>query len=321
MKRESIELEPAGCCGKLPALLPDFFATDETVKPRTWRHVCITLLGIAVCGYIVFTTLVKDWVDEPYITNVELASTMGNAYNIDVRCTATLGCHVEHLYDDAACSGAVTAASMATLAGRKAERKLNLGDSASFQLCASPLYADGLLVTIPLGVESLFSPVEVRSGDTFVGLPHAPLVATADRATSKPTVVGVTLTNSTDSNGNSTAFWSFASQAASSGSRCAKIGASGSATADTGVVGVGGTGAVETAIGSACYQLRISSTATKITNDPAFSWNDLLEAWGGAYAFVFGIAAMAIFGVEKVGAVCCRSSKGEHDMSSGAMSA
>ena len=311
MKRESIELEPAGCCGKLPALLPDFFATDETVKPRTWRHVCITLLGIAVCGYIVFTTLVKDWVDEPYITNVELASTMGNAYNIDVRCTATLGCHVEHLYDDAACSGAVTAAAMATLAK---------GQSASFQLCASPLYADGLLVTIPLGVESLFSPVEVRSGDTFVGLPPAPLIA-AVSATSNPTVVGVTLTNSTDSNGNSTAFWSFASQAASSGSRCAKIGASGSATADTGVVGVGGTGAVETAIGSACYQLRISSTATKITNDPAFSWNDLLEAWGGAYAFVFGIAAMAIFGVEKVGAVCCRSSKGEHDMSSGAMSA
>lgn len=316
VKEQSIRMvkrnQDAGCCGKPPALLPDFFATSEIVKPRSWPHVCITLLGIAACGYIVFTTLVKDWIDEPYITNVELASTMGNAYNIDVRCTATLGCHVEHLYDDAACSGAVTAAAMATLAK---------GQSASFQLCASPLYADGLLVTIPLGVESLFSPVEVRSGDTFVGLPHAPLVATADRATSKPTVVGVTLTNSTDSNGNSTAFWSFASQAASSGSRCAKIGASGSATADTGVVGVGGTGAVETAIGSACYQLRISSTATKITNDPAFSWNDLLEAWGGAYAFVFGIAAMAIFGVEKVGAVCCRSSKGEHDMSSGAMSA
>ena len=311
MKRdeENVGLEPDGWCGTPPRCMPDIFHNEP--EPRTWTHVCITLVGIAACTYMVGATAL-DWIDEPYITNVELASTMGNAYNIDVRCTATLGCHVEHLYDDAACSGAVTAAAMATLA---------TGQSASFQLCASPLYADGLLVTIPLGVESLFSPVEVRSGDTFVGLPHAPLVATADRATSKPTVVGVTLTNSTDSNGNSTAFWSFASQAASSGSRCAKIGASGSATADTGVVGVGGTGAVETAIGSACYQLRISSTATKITNDPAFSWNDLLEAWGGAYAFVFGIAAMAIFGVEKVGAVCCRSSKGEHDMSSGAMSA
>ena len=296
MKRESIELEPAGCCGKLPALLPDFFATDETVKPRTWRHVCITLLGIAVCGYIVFTTLVKDWVDEPYITNVELASTMGNAYNIDVRCTATLGCHVEHLYDDAACSGAVTAASMATLAGRKAERKLNLGDSASFQLCASPLYADGLLVTIPLGAESLFSPVEVRSGDTFVGLPPAPLIA-AVSATSNPTVVGVTLTNSVDINGNSTAFWSFAPQAASSGSRCASIGFDGDGVADA-----------YDGISAACYQLRISSTTTMITNESAFSWNNLLEAWGGAYAFVFGLAAMVIFGVEKVGAVCSRSS-------------
>ena len=291
VKEQSIRMmkrnQDAGCCGKPPALLPDFFATSEIVKPRSWPHVCITLLGIAACGYIVFTTLVKDWVDEPYITNVELASTMGNAYNIDVRCTATLGCHVEHLYDDAACSGAVTAAAMATLA---------TGQSASFQLCASPLYADGLLVTIPLGAESLFSPVEVRSGDTFVGLPPAPLIA-AVSATSNPTVVGVTLTNSIDINGNSTAFWSFAPQAASSGSRCASIGFDGDGVADA-----------YDGISAACYQLRISSTTMTITNESAFSWNNLLEAWGGAYAFVFGLAAMVIFGVEKVGAVCSRSS-------------
>ena len=281
MKRdeENIDLEPDGWCGTPPRCMPDIFHNEP--EPRTWTHVCITLVGIAACTYMVGATAL-DWIDEPYITNVELASTLGNAYPIKVRCASTYGCRVEA----SSCSEYVTEASIANLAD---------GDSASFELCASPDYADGLLVTIPLavGAESLFSPIEVLSGDNFVGLPPAPL--TDVTGNSYPTHIGVTVTESIDIDGNTAEFWSFRTDyAASKDSRCKDAYDAYVAYVDPLVVGTD----------AACYQLRFSSTETIITNKRAFTGVALLEAWGGAYGFIFGLVAMALLAVEKAGWFC-----------------
>ena len=88
-----------------PSFLPDWFASEPS--PRSWRGTIITLIGIAGCGYMLATT-VLDWVAQPVVTNVELASIAGQAFDITIRCNSPIACHIEHLYDDTACGGAIT---------------------------------------------------------------------------------------------------------------------------------------------------------------------------------------------------------------------
>ena len=140
------------------------------------------------------------------------------------------------------------------------------------------LYADGLLMAVPLGAVALSAAVDVKSGNTFVGLPPAPLLLTPS-----PTAIGLSLSTSVDVNGNSTAYWGFTQQAASEGARCAQppgasVGGS-PAGALTSTLGTPGS------IGSLCYVLRLESTATEIT--PRIHVDEPFNEWGGAYGFVF----------------------------------
>ena len=272
-----------------PSFLPDWYASEP--NPRSWRGTIITLIGIAGCGYMLATT-VLDWVAQPVVTNVELTSIAGEAFDITIRCNSPLGCHVEHLYDDTTCGGAITAQAAFTL---------QEGEEAQGQVCASPLYADGLLVAVPLGAVALSAAVDVRSGNTFVGLPPAPLLTNV--LTPSPTAIGVSLSTSVDVNGNSTAYWGFTQQAASEGARCAQppgasVGGS-PAGALTSTLGTPGS------IGSLCYVLRLENTATEITQHRSFTLMNLFNEWGGAYGFVFGAIGLLLFWVEQVEALLC----------------
>mmetsp|Transcript_56724 Transcript_56724/g.162775 ORF Transcript_56724/g.162775 Transcript_56724/m.162775 type:complete len:296 (+) Transcript_56724:102-989(+) len=282
-------------CSEPPAFLPDFFASEPA--PRTWPNVAITLIGVTFCGYMLANSVV-EWIDEPVTTSVELSSIAGQAFDITIVCRSALGCHVEHQYNDVACARAVTATATATL---------RQGQQLVAKLCASPLYADGLLIGVPLGAVALSAAVEVMSGGALVGLPPATLLASVS-PTSNPTAVGVALTTSTKIDGTSTPHWSFSQQLASSDSRCAALAGGGSTGGILG--GIGGAGGT---LGSLCYQLRIGNTATTITEVRAFTLFALSEAWGGAYGFVFGLIGMLIFALEEVASLCCGSPKVTRD--------
>mmetsp|Transcript_115535 Transcript_115535/g.367352 ORF Transcript_115535/g.367352 Transcript_115535/m.367352 type:complete len:313 (-) Transcript_115535:270-1208(-) len=274
-------------CSEPPAFLPDFFASEPA--PRTWPNVAITLVGVAFCGYMLANSVI-EWIADPVTTSVELSSIAGQAFDITIVCRSALGCHVEHQYNDVACARAVTATATSTL---------RQGQQLVAKLCASPLYADGLLIGVPLGAVALSAAVEVMSGGALVGLPPATLLASVS-STSNPTAVGVALTTSTKIDGTSTPHWSFTQQVASCDSRCA-------APTGGGSIGgiISGIGVASDTLGSLCYQLRIGNTATTITQVRAFTWVALFEAWGGAYGFVFGLIGMFIFWLEQLTSLCC----------------
>jgi len=268
--------------GEPPAFLPDFFASEPS--PRSWPNVGITVLGLLFCVYLLVQAAI-EWIAEPIISEVEVASIAGDAYELTLVCKNQLGCIVEHLYADAACSESVAAASSSAAA----VVALADGEELTGFMCHSPLWSDGLLITAPLGIVALQSPVEVLSGGTFVGLPPATLLSNLN---SPPTAVGISLTTLTYINGTDKSLLGMASQLASSDSRCAQPS--------------GGLGSLPTSIGSLCYQLRLEATATEITNVRAFTWLTLLDTWGGAYGFVFGLIGMGLFWLEQVSAsICC----------------
>ena len=85
MKRdeENVGLEPDGWCGTPPRCMPDIFHNEP--EPRTWTHVCITLVGIAAYTYMVGVTPGPYIDDEheiiPYErTWVEVFQAWGGAY-------------------------------------------------------------------------------------------------------------------------------------------------------------------------------------------------------------------------------------------------
>ena len=396
-------------CPPPPELLPDFFASGDPT-PRTWINVFITLLGLAGCGYLLYGTIAV-WLEEPVVTNVDLVSSAGTAYTLTLLCKNTLGCVIEHRYNDTSCAEAISAHEATALAD---------GELLHAQICASALWADGLYVRAPLDSVALASPIEILSGRSYIGLPPAPLLTSL--ATSAPSAIAVGLMVSTDLGGTSEAHWTLTPSSSSSEARCARVSspalsaasglASGrrlidlpllggdanatmpntpppvsppavpadgpqnppplpgvppppsppppspspppsfsplpppslppspplsvsaavnvslgaqatvGASAANGTAGANASAGVQldvsagagtdgdasgatdlldpSAIGALCYQLRLQPTVTEISHERAMTWLSMLDAWGGAYGFVFGLIGMGLFWLEQV---------------------
>eukprot|EP00316_Scyphosphaera_apsteinii_P009394 CAMPEP_0119328502 /NCGR_PEP_ID=MMETSP1333-20130426/73503_1 /TAXON_ID=418940 /ORGANISM="Scyphosphaera apsteinii, Strain RCC1455" /LENGTH=234 /DNA_ID=CAMNT_0007337375 /DNA_START=29 /DNA_END=733 /DNA_ORIENTATION=- len=52
--------------------------------------------------------------------------------------------------------------------------------------------------------------------------------------------------------------------------------------------------------GALCYQLRLEPLSSSLLTSPAVSFFELLDSWGGAYAFVFGVLGAALCAIEAV---------------------
>lgn len=245
----------------------------------------MTIIGILFCAFLLAQTLL-GWLEDPIVSEVEVEVTLGNAYATTLKCRNPLGCTVEHLYDNADCRAAVDAVSTSTTT------TLNNNEELVAFLCSSTLYTDGLLIATPFELNNVVSSAtaEVLSGDTFVGLPYSPKVPIGDG----PTAVGVAITTLIDVDENSEDIMGLSSQLASGEARCPEMDTSGGGMLPVNVPFV------------VCYQLRLEPTAVTIKNVRAFTWLNLLDAWGGAYGFVFGLIGTTFFWIDQVSAsICC----------------
>lgn len=260
-----------------PSCLPDWLAVEY--EPRTWFGVLFTVLGIAGSG-VMMGQSVAEFVAEPINTEVELEPTRGSAYTLTLRCTNALGCSIDHKYDDPDCAAEVNAGTVT----------LSTLETAEVQLCGSPVWGDGVRVSVPLGLVTgaLVAPVEYTLNDNdYAGLPYSAPIA--DAATGKAAAVSLGRTREEDTvKDESTTYWQ-AVAAGSSNVNCAPLPAV--------PVGV----AVPAAL---CYLLTIDPLTTKLTRKRAFTPIALLEAWGGAYGFVFGLIGTLFFWIGGLCSCC-----------------
>ena len=273
-----------------PACLPDFFATEPS--PRSWCNVLLTLMGLALAGALIALDI-AEWSQVSTVSDTSLESSLGVSEDIMIRCNAAFGCRVEEKYTSAECGVSADENVVA----------MERGETATFRMCASEGWEDGVFVKVRLGVstEILRSPVEFLTGkdNQPIGFPRVPLLtnlANVGKKTAAPVTMGLTLVEDHTNNYfgglvdkdplSVTSHWdvAFAGDPAS-GTPC-----DGSA--------------FPSSDNFLCYQLLLKPTITKISQKRPFTIFGMLEAWGGAFGLVFGIIGMATFWIEEC--LACR---------------
>eukprot|EP00937_MAST-01D_sp_MAST-1D-sp2_P002240 g2240.t1 len=227
-----------------------------------------------------FSVSLRNFVDEPTSTDIALSLTQGTAEALTLVCANALGCSVRHVYADAGCNAAALAAGASTR-----NKTLASGEEAVVQLCGSPLFGDGVLVTLPLGAATglLSSPLSYRSGTVggaggqALALPHAPVSTAQLQRAATALEMGLTVAVAVD--GAATQYWEAATPYSSS-TQCSSSGG--------GVL-------VAPAVAATCYLLKARPTTTTATTTKTFSLLNMLEAWGAAYSFVFGLIGYFLY--------------------------
>jgi hypothetical protein len=244
----------AGRCCTRRSLLPDFFAENDEKTPS---GILLTFVCL-IAAIVLMAESVLHWLDEPHSVETAVVPTFGEAHALTVICQNSLGCGVEHVFEDLACGDSVAAA----LAGQgtPSASAVAFGGRASVFLCGSPMWRDGVRVTAARDAAGSLlqsSPVQFESAGRPTPLPFAALLGLGQgvERRSTPVVLGRTLDadliDSVD-----TTYWS--ARGGGSGDTPCGMAAEALSAADVGGGLVGGVAAASVA----CWQLQLDFTAT-----------------------------------------------------------
>ena len=216
-----------------------------------------------------------------------------------IRCNAAFGCRVEEKYTSAECGVSADENVVA----------MERGETATFRMCASEGWEDGVFAKVRLGVstEILRSPVEFLTGkdNQPIGFPQPLLtnLANVGKKTAAPVTMGLTLVEDHTNNYFGGLVDKDPLKALPLLGRCVRGRPSRS--------GFLRRQCISQQYNFPCYQLLLKPLSSlKISRNSTFTIFGMLEAWGGAFGLVFGIIGMATFWIEEC--LACRPQPASH---------
>ena len=294
-----------------PAYLPDHFADDD--DSRSWFGVSLTICGLGFVLYF-FGNSLQTMIDDPRATEISVELTHGTVENLTLMCNNALGCDVRHVYGHRECSLATTV-----------NTTMAKGETLQVQLCGSLLFGDGVHVTTPLPTANVLrtSPLAYKSatidgsGGREVQFPHTPLSTLADPQSASAIEMDLTAEVNEADDSRVTHYWAAtnpypaattcdgdfgraSTSAAVGGGLNSTSNSNGNSTSNSNgaaTLGLPGRSLGALPAASSCYIIQFRPTMTVATTRKAFSLFNMLEAWGAAYSFVFGLLGYFVYWV------------------------
>ena len=296
-----------------PAYLPDHFARDD--DSRSWFGVSLTVCGLGFVLYF-FSNSLQTMIDEPRDTEISVELTHGIVKNLTLMCNNSLGCDVQQVYNDRKCDLPIAV-----------HTSMAKGEALQVQLCGSLLFGDGVHVTMPLPTLNVLktSPLVYKSamvdgsGGREVKFPHTPLSTLADPQSASAIEMDLTAEVNEADGSRVTHYWAAtnpypaastcdgdfgrASTSATGGGGLSSN-SNGNSTGNSTSNGAATPGLAlpsrslgALAAANTCYIIQFRPTMTVATTRKAFSLFNMLEAWGAAYSFVFGLLGYFVYWV------------------------